>query len=412
MTSGRLEVGATLKNDDAQPPRVSSLSGGGRAVWTQTPQGWRLLHDNGIFTTLSELVAPVADVAAVGVADEKPHPSGLTRENPAVVLEQTNGLFGMRVEAVAFAPDGATLATSDNREIRLSSSQSGAPLGAIQTPAYVQGLAYAPDGTLFSAHNDGKVRQWNVATATLIQTFALGEKYNVDGLVVAPDGKTFAASNSNAFQLWDVASARRLRTLRADTTRVEFSRDSSKVVKIHYDGFEIGDLSDDKMIDAFAKERWLGFGANDQSVLAQAGDKLRIHSLGRGGTTKEIEIPDPFRKKREQTAIMTLNHIPMTSGLMYLPKVTVSPDGTLGISQFVDGTIGIWDVETGKLNRLLRRFQQQFCGRRYFDDGVFARFQTFGDWQSKRRNRDLEFGLNRSSRKNQIISIPHFNGSI
>ena len=361
VTRGHLEARTVLKNDDNQPPLASGMSSGGTAGWTQTPQGWRLLDDNGIFYALSQLVPFTAPIALPEAQNEKPHPSGLTRENPAVVLEQSSNLI-RRVNSVAFSPDGATLATSTGNAILFASTQTGAPTGEIKTPAHIWGLAYAPDGSVFSAGNDGKVRQWNAATSALMQTFALGDKYNVDGLVITPDGKTLAASNTNAFQLWDVPTARKLRTFPTDVAVTGFSPDGKLVALQIAQAVEVRRVNDDALVARYENESWGGFGADRKTVITQNYSKLLFRKLGEPSIEGEIEIPDPFRKKREQDALTTPNNLALMNGLVYSSVITISPDGTLGVSRFVDGTLGVFDVKTGQLNRLLRGFNGAVMG--------------------------------------------------
>ncbi len=361
VTRGHLEARTVLKNDDNQPPLASGMSSDGTAVWTQTPQGWRLLHDNGVFYALSHLMPVTALIALPAAQNEKPHLSGLVRENPAIVLERSSNLI-RRVNAVAFSPDGATLATSTDDTICFASTQTGASMGEIKTPAHVWGLAYAPDGSVFSAGNDGKVRQWNAATSALLQTFALGDEYNVTDLMIAPDGQTLAASNTNAFQLWDVPTARRLRTFPADVAVAGFSPDAKLVVLNRAQNIEIRRIDDDSLVTRYENESWGGFGADGKLVITKNYNKLLFRKFGEPSIEREIEIPDPFRKKREQSAIIMLGDIPITSGFIYIPKITISPDGTLGIIRFVDGTLCVFDMKTGQLNRLLRGFNGNVMG--------------------------------------------------
>jgi len=71
------------------------------------------------------------------------------------------------VYALAFSPDGATLATAGaNGSIRLwdvaTQQEIGTPMTAGPGPVYA--LAFSPDGaTLATAGGDGRARLWNVA---------------------------------------------------------------------------------------------------------------------------------------------------------------------------------------------------------------------------------------------------------
>ncbi len=362
-TSGHLEARAVPKSDKNQPPHASGISSGGTAVWTRTPQGWRLLRDNGVFYALSQLVFSVAPIALPNLQSEKPHPSGLTRENPAVVLEQSTNLVE-KVNAVAFSPDGVTLATSTGDKIRFAATQSGAPTGEIKTPAHIWVLAYAPDGSVFSAHNDGKVRQWNATTSALINTFALGENYNVTDLKISSDGKTLVASNNNAFQLWDVLSARRLRTFAKDAAVVGFSSDGKLVALQIAQAVEVRRIDNDSLVVRYENESWGGFGADDKTVITQLSTKLLFRVLGNKTVEREAEISDPFRKASlEAITIRNNAGVPvMISGFLYTPQVTTSPDSTMAVSRFVDGTLGVFDAQTGKPIHFLRGFNGNVMG--------------------------------------------------
>jgi WD40 repeat protein len=74
---------------------------------------------------------------------------------------------GRPVYALAFSPDGATLATAGaNGGIRLWDVATQQEIGAPMTagPGAVYALAFSPDGaTLATAGGDGRARLWNVA---------------------------------------------------------------------------------------------------------------------------------------------------------------------------------------------------------------------------------------------------------
>ena len=214
----------------------------------------------------------------------------------------------------------------------------------------------------FPQTNDGKVRQWNATTSTLLQTFALADEYNVTDLMIAPDGQTLAASNSNAFQLWDVPSARLLRAFPEDVAVAGFSPDGKLVVLSKAQNIEVRRINDDSLVAHYENESWGGFSADGQTVITLNYSKLLFRVLGNKSVEREIEIPDPFRKKREQDALTILNNIALMNGFIYISKTMISPDGKLGIIRFVDGTLGVFDTKTGKLNHLLRGFNGDVMG--------------------------------------------------
>ena len=125
---------------------------------------------------------------------------------------------GNSVAAVAFSPDGATLATADasggsSSGIRLwdaaTQQEIGTPMTAGPGPVYA--LAFSPDGaTLASAGGDGNARLWDAATQQEIGTPMTAGPGPVYAVAFSPDGATLVTagasggSGGNARQ-WDVA---------------------------------------------------------------------------------------------------------------------------------------------------------------------------------------------------------------
>src|SRR5205814_5034800 len=118
------------------------------------------------------------------------------------------------VAAVAFAPDGQTLASSAaDHTVRLWSVKDGKELRRFTIPAKEQlppQLAFAGAATLV-AGNDWALRFWDVATGRLLgetKSFGNGAYH---ALALTRDGKTVAyAGHDGVAELWDVATRKRL----------------------------------------------------------------------------------------------------------------------------------------------------------------------------------------------------------
>ncbi|MES5823372.1 helix-turn-helix domain-containing protein [Streptomyces sp. RG80] len=125
---------------------------------------------------------------------------------------------GQSVRALAFTPDGRTLAVvdieTDGEQVTLLDVATGRTLRTIKPGARSPlSLAFSPDGhTLATASSGGGVvKTWDARTGRLRSSFGAGGE--VASLAFSPDGRTLAASSVRGVQLWDLATSRIRTTL-------------------------------------------------------------------------------------------------------------------------------------------------------------------------------------------------------
>ncbi len=131
---------------------------------------------------------------------------GITGE-PEAVLE--GGGRAGRVNTVAFAPDGQTLATGRQQTIDLWDVNSGHPRATLHDmrvhTSWVNSVAFSPDGrTLASVGSNHVIALWEIDSG---QRKAKFKERGADFTSVAfsPDGETLAsAGRDNKVRLWDV----------------------------------------------------------------------------------------------------------------------------------------------------------------------------------------------------------------
>ena len=157
---------------------------------------------------------------------------------------QTQALVGGNAElaSLAFSPDGHMVGAGAGRGTvwlwDVASGEEGRTLDGHTEIVWC--VAFSPDGrTLASGSGDDTIKLWDVATGQLRRTLT-GHTKDVTALAFSPDGHTLASgSGDNTIKLWDLASGEELRTLNGHTdgvVAVAFSPDGRTLASGNGDG--------------------------------------------------------------------------------------------------------------------------------------------------------------------------------
>lgn len=135
------------------------------------------------------------------------------------------------VMAVAFSPDGKTLASAGvDSAIKIWDVATGRELTTlVGHDGWVYSLSFSPDGkVLASGGSDKMIKIWDLAKGCELRTLN-GHGNFVYSVAFSPDGKILASGSQDKYiKLWDVATGKELQTLKGHTeyvSAVAFSPD-------------------------------------------------------------------------------------------------------------------------------------------------------------------------------------------
>ena len=221
------------------------------------------------------------------------------------IVRLGKGSVGHGDRAVAFSPDGRTLAVATAIGVSLYDVRTTREIARFIGPEGGGGdVVFSPDGTILASVTRTQIALWDVKTRRNIGTLVEDAqvRYGIRALTFSPDGTRLASASRTQIKLWDIETRAEIMTLKGHTDRIES-------VAFSPDG------------------QLLASGATD--------DTVKLWNIETGGN-----IAKRFKRFAARRQIATLR-----GNMSGVESVAFSPDGTILAVGSV-GRVNLWDVET------------------------------------------------------------------
>ncbi|MCP4376147.1 MAG: CHAT domain-containing protein [bacterium] len=255
------------------------------------------------------------------------------------------------VLAVAFSPDGQTLASgSGDATVRLWDLRHPAAEPTIlrSHEGYVFAVAFSSDGqTLASGSWDATVRLWDLRRPAAEPTVLRGHDDRVWAVAFSPDGQTLASGSRDAtVRLWD------WRLPEAAPTVLRGHEGYVLAVAFSPDGQTLASSSRDRTVRLWDLRR----PAAEPTVLRDHDDQVYAVAFSPDGQTLVSGSGDATVRlwdlsSPETKPIVLLGH----KGWVY--AVAFSPDGQTLASGSEDATVRLWDLGSSEAKPIVLRGQ-------------------------------------------------------
>jgi WD40 repeat protein len=349
---------------------LETRTGQQRLVCVRKDQPPGILNYRVLFSPRGDTVATCSENGGVVFWDTA---TGRECGRVAISAEGLPGYVSSMISAIAFAPDGRTLAAAPmDQTVRLVDAAAKKQKNGLAGHRAVLSAVITPDGkTVLTGHLGGRLNWWEAATGKLLH--AQDQPPGGTLLALTGDGSTLYALEGNQIRVWDVAGRKQLpsplKPFEEATTSLALSPDGNSLATGCSNGLIL--LWDLKTGQCARLEGHRGevvslvFTPDGKQLLSGSGAILPAKPAYATGHEDTIKLWDVQSGK----AIRVVSKAP------YVPEsLAVSPDGKLVVSNVIypnSTGLPLWDLGTGQEAHRLAPF-----------DGTLTRvaFAPSGKW--------------------------------
>jgi RNA polymerase sigma factor (sigma-70 family) len=324
---------------EVETGQLHELAGhtGGATSLAFSPDGNMLAtggHDGTILLWDSATRKPLRKIELV--EDVYSHPKG-------------NGFDSGGIHALAFAPNGKTLASANHDgTVRVVDAATGKQIHVLRGHTHrVVDIAFSRNGErLASGSFDRTVRLWDAASGALLNPRP-GHDGDVASVLMSPDGRhAVTVGRDRSLRIWDPITGQELHTLRdfkSAIHAISLSADGKWIATGTEDGtIQLRDAAEGAVVREFK-------GHSGQiGSLSFSPDGKTLASASPSGKNSNLAVKEAVRSLRFWD-VGTGEELPRIQGLRNDSYAHFSPDGKWLAAY--DGSVALWDAATGKQGR-------------------------------------------------------------